>query len=475
MKFDAQTVIVVIIVLMVGVAVGYFIGCKLCNKCPVPKDTEVIQDGNLKSIKVAGTLQTGDGVEGGADVEAISEGGNLGYLQSEGLEVVSVTVRDPNNKLESMLEMDSVYFGGAPVGGLTPQQKEMLKKTIKFLVDTVFSLFYDQESLQLFAKALLDAKNGMSRAEKFDKIIRARMGFLKLIAMAFLNNTNVTDLTLEIVSIVKSRMLKGPAGFKTLVSSITAMVKKFQSLTSTKQKITAAATLSFAFTGLVSTLISSFSDSTKELAIWFRETTEEEVYALETFIQFVEGALVGVTNLGISAANAALRGRKVIDQVGTRLSDCDWGVFTRELIPQLLDNAATATDVNTYITAALTGDTSVIVALGKGGQYVVIIRRFLNRDSEGANNDIVEQGSTAPPISNYGDTIDIGPVNDIVEQGNTVSPISTYGDTIDVGPVNVANDITAKNSMNNNALYNDIATKYVPSTPLPTPINSNGI
>ena len=209
MNVDTQTIIVIVIVLMIGIALGYLIGCKLCcAKCPVPKDSEIISDSNLKSVKVSGTLQTGDSVNGGLDTEAMVEGGDITCFSNTGLEIVSVTVRDPYNKLASMT-LEPVYFeGGAMKSGLTKEQKELIKQALKFVINTMFKLIYDQSSLQSMAEAMLNEtiklpkRNGLiSRAMQFDMIVGFRgadikHGLMCNIMTVFKTETDMTEIVI---------------------------------------------------------------------------------------------------------------------------------------------------------------------------------------------------------------------------------------------------------------------------------------
>lgn len=380
MKFDTQTIIVIVIVLMIGIAIGYLIGCKLCGgKCPVPKDSEIISDGNLKSVKVSGTLQTGDSVEG---TESMVEGGDITCFSNNGLEIVSVTVKDPYNKLASMT-LEPVYFeGGAVKSGLTKEQKELIKQALKFVVNTMFKLIYDQQSLQSMAEALLNKNiklpkqtEPICRAQQFDMIAGFRNaafgnGLMYKVMVVFRDETDITEIVIKLGEAIRGSLFMGVKGISSMVKWLNGVNQMFADLYNNKDKFSATVLITILLTGLVGIIIKSFQKRTKAFAMWFKQTTNEEIIAFSSLMLFIEQTInttLGFTAKATAAAgkltksNKLMNAKEKLEALHVGIGQWSWDVLFRELIPELLTVCTSATQAENIISAILTRNPEVVL------------------------------------------------------------------------------------------------------------------
>lgn len=399
MNFDTQTIIVIVIVLMIGIAMGYIIGLKFCgSKCQSPKDSEIISNGNLKSIKVSGTLQTGDSVEGGVDVESRVEGGDITCFGGNGLEIVAVTVRDPYNQL-AVMTLEPVYFeGGAPPKGLTKEQKEMIKTALKFVINTMFKLIYDQESLQYMAEALLKKNiklpkqnEPISRAMQFDMIAGFRnakygSGLMTKVMEVFKEETDMTEIVLKLVSVIRGAVFTGVKGLGSMISWLRGVNQMFSDLYNNKDKFSATMLITILLTGLISVIMKSFNKRVKAFAMWFKQTTPAEITAFSSLMLFIENMIN--TTLGVSSkiASKVKKDSSVaerIDALKVGIGNWDWGVLFRELIPELLTVCTSATQAENIISAILTKNSQVILPSDKLRQICANLRKSGADDGDG--------------------------------------------------------------------------------------------
>lgn len=428
MNFDAATIITIIVVLMVGILIGHCICCHRCGKCPFAclfgkgDETTIKANGDVKveiqSDETHPPQTESEQAAEDAEIEAKVAGGDITCFNPKGLEIVSVTVRDPYNQL-SQMETLTIRAEGQ-VGGMTKQQKEMMKEVLKFTINTFFALMYDQKSLGRMANAMLaetiKLQNGsnISRAQQFDLILFGRKAnygsglmvqLMKVFQKADENSTGITDVVLELGEVIRSTVFVGAP--QRLVGWLTSLNSMLMGLYNDKDKFSSSVLITTFLSALVGMLITSFSRQSGALAKWFKQTTNEEISAFTSLMIFIENSINSTLDatgklgnaLGkISKSEKLMSAKERMFMLHVGIGNWDWGVLFRELIPGLLTVCKTASQAENIISAILMRNPKVLLPKDDTVDFVDICKR-LRTTSSGEEDDGMEFFAVDEPVN----------------------------------------------------------------------------